>query len=340
MVDPLILPTNDASAGTWDEILNDALTAINNELKRTTAVARGVGSAADYHTSLTAARNPDVPRNVWLSPDGSIPTNYVDGDLLLVPSTSASRPGKVTGVASANLKATSATISYSGVASAIEYEVSYKKSADASFAIAGTTTGTSFELTGLVASTQYDVRVRARNEAGFGEYSDVHVLTTAAAGPYSEHFDATGTAGWVAKENVAAGSIVRDTTQDAGGTATIASLAWSSAALGKTSVAGPEFAVAAATGYTERVFIRHNDANAHNARVAWNELDAGGGYRGTKISTPDVSIPANTWVEVALGATTNNDPAGPTARLSLYVELEGMPTAATCYIDRVRVTQP
>lgn len=356
----------------WGDILEANLVSLNTELIETTQRSKdtaaalsqlqadltaGVyggggggsgtsgapGTSENYHSTQNAARNPDVPRNWWLSDDGTVPTQYADGDILLVPPAGAAAPPKVTGLTSSNRTSNGATLSWSGALGADEYEVSYKKTADTTWVIAGRVTGLSYALTGLTFSTSYDTRVQGINEGGPGLHSDVHTFSTTAHSPYAmDTWDdaALGLDGWTA-HSARAVNLVRDTALDAGGTAVVASIRWEhqhtdntlgSAVQGKRVDAD----VNPNTAYVARAMVRHNDTVARFMSINILEYDAAGVFLATKAGAA-VSVAPNTWTAVECAFTTGAS----TEQLRPYTSIHaGVVNNVLSNADNVYITRP
>ena len=89
--------------------------------------------------------------------------------------------GTVTGLASSAITTTSATISWSALSGANNYDVDYKNASSGTWINAATaTTSLSTNLSGLTASTLYDWRVRANCTGATGAYSQAQFTTAAA----------------------------------------------------------------------------------------------------------------------------------------------------------------
>ena len=89
--------------------------------------------------------------------------------------------GDPAGLAASSITETTATISWTAVASAISYDVDYKAASSGSWINAATgTAATSVNLSGLTASTVYDWRVRANCSGGAGNYVQAQFTTAAA----------------------------------------------------------------------------------------------------------------------------------------------------------------
>jgi transposase-like protein len=87
--------------------------------------------------------------------------------------------GTATGLAASAITNTSATISWSAVTSALNYDVDYKAAASGTWINAATaTTSVSVNLSGLTQGTLYDWRVRANCSAGSGAYAAAQFTTT------------------------------------------------------------------------------------------------------------------------------------------------------------------
>ncbi|MBL7728369.1 MAG: zinc-dependent metalloprotease [Dinghuibacter sp.] len=88
--------------------------------------------------------------------------------------------GNATGLTSSSITTSSATVSWTAVAGANNYDVDYKAASSGTWINAATaTTATSVNLAGLTASTLYDWRVRANCTAGAGNYVQAQFTTAA-----------------------------------------------------------------------------------------------------------------------------------------------------------------
>lgn len=88
--------------------------------------------------------------------------------------------GTVTGLASSSVTSSGATVSWTSLAGALNYDVDYKANASATWINAATgTTATSVNLSGLSASTLYDWRVRANCTGATGAYAQAQFTTAA-----------------------------------------------------------------------------------------------------------------------------------------------------------------
>ena len=87
--------------------------------------------------------------------------------------------GDATGLAASSITQTSATVGWIAVSGANSYDVDYKTNASSTWINAATgTTATAVNLTGLIAGTLYDWRVRATCTAGTGNYVQAQFTTT------------------------------------------------------------------------------------------------------------------------------------------------------------------
>ena len=87
--------------------------------------------------------------------------------------------GDPTGLASSSITNTSATVSWTAVASALSYDVDYKLTSSSTWTNAATATAsTSVNITGLTQGTTYDWRVRANCSGGSGNYISAQFTTT------------------------------------------------------------------------------------------------------------------------------------------------------------------
>ncbi len=96
--------------------------------------------------------------------------------------------GTVSGLTSSGITTAAATISWSALSGALNYDVDYKANTSVTWISAAVaTTSTSVNLSGLTAGTLYDWRVRANCTGATGSYTQAQFTTTAAVtcpGPY------------------------------------------------------------------------------------------------------------------------------------------------------------
>ena len=96
--------------------------------------------------------------------------------------------GTVSGLTSSGNTTAAATVSWTALSGALNYDVDYKTNASATWINAATgTSSTSVSLSGLAAGTLYDWRVRANCTGATGAYTQAQFTTTAAVtcpGPY------------------------------------------------------------------------------------------------------------------------------------------------------------
>lgn len=85
--------------------------------------------------------------------------------------------GTVTGLNASNITSTSATVSWSAVSGAINYDLDYKLNSSSSWTTYNTTS-TVVNFTSLTPGTSYNVRVRANCSGGSGAYSTILTFTT------------------------------------------------------------------------------------------------------------------------------------------------------------------
>jgi hypothetical protein len=87
-----------------------------------------------------------------------------------------------TGLASSAVTTSSATVSWSAVSGAVNYDVDYKLNSSGTWTSAATsTTSTSVNLSGLNSSTLYDWRVRTNCSGGSSSYSSAQFTTSTAS---------------------------------------------------------------------------------------------------------------------------------------------------------------
>ncbi|MBK7936882.1 MAG: fibronectin type III domain-containing protein [Lewinellaceae bacterium] len=86
-----------------------------------------------------------------------------------------------TGLANTNITASSATLSWTPVSDAANYTVQYKKNTSATWSTAGTTSGSSYALSGLSAATGYNWQVKA-NCSGYSGVASFSTLSSGGGG--------------------------------------------------------------------------------------------------------------------------------------------------------------
>lgn len=105
--------------------------------------------------------------------------------------------GTVSGLTSSGITTAAATISWTALSGALNYDVDYKTNASSTWISAAVgTTATSVNLSGLTAGTLYDWRVRANCTGATGAYTQAQFTTTAAVtcpGPYDVSTNGTAT---------------------------------------------------------------------------------------------------------------------------------------------------
>ncbi len=114
--------------------------------------------------------------------------------------------GTVTGLVSSSITSTTATVSWTALSGALNYDVDYKLNSSGTWTNSATaTTNLSVALSGLTASSLYDWRVRANCTGASGVYTQAQFTTTAApscnapAGLSSSAITSTGaTISWAA----------------------------------------------------------------------------------------------------------------------------------------------
>lgn len=93
---------------------------------------------------------------------------------------SAPTCGTVSGLAASAITTSSATVSWTALSGALNYDVDYKANSSATWINAATaTSGTTVNLSGLTAGTLYDWRVRANCTGATGTYTTAQFTTTA-----------------------------------------------------------------------------------------------------------------------------------------------------------------
>ena len=96
------------------------------------------------------------------------------------------------GLSATNITQTSATLNWGAVSGAVTYTVDWKKTSDASWTTVTGITGTTYNLNGLVAGTQYDFRVKTECADGSSSYSSTSQFTTT-SGNCSDQYEPNNT---------------------------------------------------------------------------------------------------------------------------------------------------
>ncbi len=128
-------------------------------------------------SGLTASTSYDV--RVQTTCTNSILSSYTQ--TTFVTSAAAVGCGVPTNLASSAVASTTATLSWTAVSGATSYQLSYKKSTTSTWTTTTNSSTTSRNLTGLTASTLYNVRVLAVCSSGNSAYATLDFTTTAAA---------------------------------------------------------------------------------------------------------------------------------------------------------------
>jgi hypothetical protein len=156
------------------------------------------------------------------------------------------------GLSSSNITSSAATLNWTAVSGATSYDVQYKTSASTTWINAATaTTTTSFNLTGLTASTVYDWRVRTNCTGGSSGYAQAQFTTLATpvcnapAGLSSSNITSSAaTVSWTAVSGATSYDVQYKTS---------ASATWINAATGTTATSVNLTALTASTVYDWRV---------------------------------------------------------------------------------------
>ena len=102
--------------------------------------------------------------------------------------------GAITGLTSASITQTGATISWAAVTGATGYVLQYKLASSTVWTTVNVAT-TSFAITGLTAGTAYNVQVQSVCSAGNGSFTALNFTTTSAASTCSDTYESNNTTG-------------------------------------------------------------------------------------------------------------------------------------------------
>ena len=102
--------------------------------------------------------------------------------------------GAITGLTSASITQTGATISWAAVTGATGYVLQYKLASSTVWTTVNVAT-TSFAITGLTAGTAYNVQVQSVCSAGNGSFTALNFTTTSAATTCSDTYESNNTTG-------------------------------------------------------------------------------------------------------------------------------------------------
>jgi len=160
------------------------------------------------------------------------------------------------GLTSSSVTSSSATVSWGAVSGALSYNLQYKTSAASTWTTVSGLTSTSYNLTGLTASTTYNYQVQTVCSGGSSAYSAASSFTTSGTGTIT-YCTTSGTTSYEYINKIVLGSI-NNTSGNNSGYADYTSLSTTLAAGSTYSISmTPGFA---GTSYTEywRVFIDYN----------------------------------------------------------------------------------
>lgn len=195
--------------------------------------------------------------------------------------------GTVTGLSSSAITSSGATVSWTALSGALNYDVDYKLASSGTWTNAATaTTSLSVNLSGLTASTLYDWRVRANCTGATGAYAQAQFTTTAPATcgtvtglSSSAITSSAATVSWSALSG--ANNYDVDYKTNASGT-------WTNAATATTSLSVNLSGLSASTLYDWRV-----RANCTGATGAYAQAQFSTSAAGACPSTYDVSTNGN-----------------------------------------------
>ncbi len=217
--------------------------------------------------------------------------------------------GDATGLGASSITNTSATVSWSAVASAVSYDVDYKTTASGTWTNAATgTASTSVNLSGLSVGTTYDWRVRANCSGGSGNYVAAQFTTTAPCGTpaglaSSAVTSSSATVSWTAVSGATSYAVEYKTT--ASGTWTTATASTASTSVG---ISG----LTASTTYDWRVRATCASGTSANAAAQFTTAavtTCPGIYdvstNGTAAGA--ATIPFNTDIKGLISPTNDND---------------------------------
>lgn len=188
---------------------------------------------------------------------GNIFFDISNTNFTIVSGSSCVSPG---GLADSAVTATSAVVKWTAVSGAVSYDVDYKATASATWINAVTgTTATTRSLTGLIAGTTYDYRVRTRCTSDSSSYSVAQFTTTASAtcsAPTGLTSSAVTTTGATISWTAVSGALSYDVEYKPAASAT-----WITVASATTATSASVSGLTSATTYDWRVRTRCSDGN-------------------------------------------------------------------------------
>ncbi|MVT09297.1 reprolysin-like metallopeptidase [Chitinophaga tropicalis] len=222
----------------------------------------------DGSEAVTIPNTPTTTARIKIEAVGNIFFDISNTNFTITSGSSCVSPA---GLTASSITATSATIGWTAVSGAVSYNVAYKAASSATWINAATgTTATSVGLTGLIAGTTYDYRVRTNCASDSSSYSVAQFTTTASttcsapAGLTSSSVTTTGaTVGWTA----VSGALSYDVDYKANSSAT-----WINAATGTTSTSVSLSGLTSTTLYDWRVRTRCSDGTGTYATAQFTTL--------------------------------------------------------------------
>ena len=247
----------------------------------------------------------------------------------------------VAGLASSSITSSSASVSWTAVTSALNYDVDYQITGAATWTNAVTgTTSTTASLSGLSASTGYSWRVRANCTAGAGAYTSAAFSTLSLCGATS---GLTSSSITINSASVSWATVTSALNYDVDYQVTGAAT-WANAATGTTSLSVSLSGLGAGTAYSWRVRANCTAGAGAYSTASFTTLSPCGTVSGLSGSAITASSATVSWTALsgannydvdyqATGGATWTNAA--TATTATSVSLSGL-TLSTAYTWRVR----
>ncbi len=249
--------------------------------------------------------------------------------------------GNVAGLASSAITSNSATVSWTALSGALNYDVDYKLNSSSTWVNAATaTTSTSVNLSGLTASSLYDWRVRANCTGATSAYTQAQLTTSAPCGTptgltSSAITNTDATISWTAVSSALSYDVDYKTS---------ASSTWINAATGTTAVSVNLAGLTLGTAYDWRVRANCTEGAGNYAQAVFTTTSPCNDPTGLTSSAITSSSATVSWAAVSGASNYTVDyklnssgtwSTAAAATISTSVSLTGL-TTASLYDWRVR----